>query len=147
MLRRFAPTIWAPLALTTLAGAQSAVDFLYSNITDSTSTTVPREYSDAIVVWNRGGGTPVQRPLAQETHTTSSGASTRTGSVRKMKVRSILGFPNVVWHDIIADATVADAILDRLIHNAYRIELQGESLRRRQAPDAASGSKPSEKTE
>lgn len=56
-------------------------------------------------------------------------------------------FPVSQWHEIIADATVADAILDRLIHNAYRIELQGESLRRRQAPDAASGSKPSEKTE
>ena len=32
---------------------------------------------------------------------------------------------------LIADATVADAILDRLIHNAYRFELKGESLRKR----------------
>lgn len=34
------------------------------------------------------------------------------------------------WHDIIGDPTYADAILDRLSHNAHRIELSGESLRR-----------------
>ena len=34
------------------------------------------------------------------------------------------------WHEIIGDPTYADAILDRLIHNAHRIELTGESLRR-----------------
>lgn len=32
------------------------------------------------------------------------------------------------------EPTLADAILDRIIHNAYRIELAGESLRKRQAP-------------
>jgi DNA replication protein DnaC len=35
------------------------------------------------------------------------------------------------WHDIIADPTYADAILDRLLHNAHRIELAGDSLRRK----------------
>jgi DNA replication protein DnaC len=40
-------------------------------------------------------------------------------------------FPVDQWHELIADATVADAILDRLIHNAYRFELKGESLRKR----------------
>lgn len=39
-------------------------------------------------------------------------------------------FPVSQWHEVIADPTVADAILDRLVHNAYRIELQGESLRK-----------------
>ena len=34
------------------------------------------------------------------------------------------------WHEVIADPTYADAILDRLVHNAHRIELSGESLRR-----------------
>jgi DNA replication protein DnaC len=43
-------------------------------------------------------------------------------------------FPVDQWHQIIADATVADAILDRLVHNAYRIELKGESLRKHHAP-------------
>ncbi|WP_229687638.1 ATP-binding protein, partial [Pseudomonas avellanae] len=31
----------------------------------------------------------------------------------------------------IGDPTLGDAILDRLVHNAYRIELKGESMRRR----------------
>ena len=34
------------------------------------------------------------------------------------------------WYDLIGDKTVADAILDRLVHNALRIELHGESLRK-----------------
>jgi len=34
------------------------------------------------------------------------------------------------WHDVIADPTLGDAILDRIIHNAHRIELKGDSLRR-----------------
>ncbi len=34
------------------------------------------------------------------------------------------------WHQLIGDATLADAILDRLVHNAYRIDLDGESMRR-----------------
>ena len=34
------------------------------------------------------------------------------------------------WYDLIGDKTVADAILDRLVHNALRIELKGESLRK-----------------
>jgi DNA replication protein DnaC len=35
------------------------------------------------------------------------------------------------WHDLIGEQTVADAILDRIIHNAHRVELKGDSLRRR----------------
>ena len=35
------------------------------------------------------------------------------------------------WHEVLGEPTVADAILDRLVHGAYRIELQGDSLRRR----------------
>ena len=36
------------------------------------------------------------------------------------------------WFDIIGEATIADAILDRLIHSAYKINLSGESLRKKQ---------------
>jgi len=39
-------------------------------------------------------------------------------------------FPVNQWHELIGDATVADAILDRLVHNAYRLELKGESRRK-----------------
>src|SRR6516165_8439853 len=35
------------------------------------------------------------------------------------------------WYDIIGNSTLADAILDRIVHNAYRIELRGETLRDR----------------
>ena len=38
-------------------------------------------------------------------------------------------FPPDTWHDCVGDPTVADAILDRLIHNAYRVDLTGESMR------------------
>jgi hypothetical protein len=34
------------------------------------------------------------------------------------------------WHDVIADPTIADAVLDRIIHNAYRLELKGDSMRK-----------------
>lgn len=35
------------------------------------------------------------------------------------------------WHRYLEDPTLADAILDRVVHNAYRIELKGESMRKR----------------
>jgi len=37
------------------------------------------------------------------------------------------------WHDIIGEPTLADAILDRIIHNAHTITLKGESMRKRKA--------------
>ena len=37
------------------------------------------------------------------------------------------------WHELIGDPTLADAILDRLIHNSHRVPLKGESLRKKQA--------------
>ena len=37
------------------------------------------------------------------------------------------------WHELMGDPTVADALLDRLVHQAYRIELKGESMRKSQA--------------
>jgi DNA replication protein DnaC len=47
--------------------------------------------------------------------------------------------PNPVdkWHALIGDPTYADAILDRIIHNAYRINLTGHSLRRERSNKAA----------
>src|SRR5208283_756200 len=35
------------------------------------------------------------------------------------------------WHDAMQDPTLADAILDRLVHNAYKVELKGESMRKK----------------
>jgi DNA replication protein DnaC len=38
--------------------------------------------------------------------------------------------PVETWHEVIGEPTFADAILDRLVHNAYRIALDGPSLRK-----------------
>jgi DNA replication protein DnaC len=38
------------------------------------------------------------------------------------------------WHTYLGQATLADAILDRLVHNAYKIELKGESMRKMTRP-------------
>ena len=45
-------------------------------------------------------------------------------------------FPISQWHEVIADPTVADAILDRLVHNAYQLELKGDSLCKNPTPPA-----------
>jgi len=37
--------------------------------------------------------------------------------------------PVARWHEQIGDPTVADGILDRLVHNAHRIEMRGDSMR------------------
>jgi DNA replication protein DnaC len=38
--------------------------------------------------------------------------------------------PIDAWHDVIGEPTFADAILDRLVHNAYRVKLEGQSMRK-----------------
>ena len=38
--------------------------------------------------------------------------------------------PPEKWHHSIGDPTLADAILDRLVHNAYKLNLKGESMRK-----------------
>ena len=39
-------------------------------------------------------------------------------------------FAVTTWHELIGNPTAADAILDRLVHHAHRIELKGESMRK-----------------
>lgn len=41
--------------------------------------------------------------------------------------------PVAFWYEMIGEKTIADAILDRLVHNAQRIEMKGESLRKKQS--------------
>lgn len=48
------------------------------------------------------------------------------------------------WHDMIGEPTIADAILDRIVHNAHRIDLKGDSMRRK---DQNVNLTPSENTE
>jgi DNA replication protein DnaC len=42
--------------------------------------------------------------------------------------------PVANWHAQIGDPTIADSILDRIVHNAHRFELKGESMRRKRGP-------------
>ena len=42
--------------------------------------------------------------------------------------------PVANWHEYLGDPTIADAILDRLVHNAHTITLKGESMRKRNKP-------------
>lgn len=46
------------------------------------------------------------------------------------------------WHDLIGDPTLADAIPDRVIHNAHRIQLRGEPLRKKRAKENAMAWRP-----
>ena len=39
--------------------------------------------------------------------------------------------PVAMWYDAFGDKTIADAVLDRIVHNAHRIEMTGEFLRKR----------------
>jgi DNA replication protein DnaC len=51
----------------------------------------------------------------------------------RYKIRSTIvvsQIPIDKWHDIIANSTIADAILDRLVHNAYKIDMKGGSMRK-----------------
>jgi len=43
------------------------------------------------------------------------------------------------WHDAFGDPTLADAFLDRLVNNAYRLELEGESMRAADCPPELQG--------
>ena len=43
------------------------------------------------------------------------------------------------WPEVIGEPTIADAVLDRIVHNAYRIDLKGESQRKRNRPPPLDG--------
>jgi DNA replication protein DnaC len=61
------------------------------------------------------------------------------GGLRSTIVTSQLPVAN--WHEAIGDATIADAVLDRLLEHAHRIELSGESMRRTTTSTATSATK------
>lgn len=51
-------------------------------------------------------------------------------------------FPMNTWHGLLGGKTVADAVMDRLIHSSYPIELTGESMRKQHVPPIKKESKP-----
>jgi DNA replication protein DnaC len=59
----------------------------------------------------------------------------------RYQVRSLIltsQLPVARWHEQIGDPTVADGILDRLVHKAQRIEMRGDSMRKNRAKASAS---------
>ena len=59
----------------------------------------------------------------------------------KLKKRSTIltsQLPVARWHEQIGDPTAADGILDRLVHNAHRIEMRGDSMRKKRGPQPSS---------
>jgi len=57
----------------------------------------------------------------------------RTGSTSTLITSQL---PTDRWHDHVGEPTIADAIMDRLIHNAHQIQLKGGSMRKKQKLDA-----------
>jgi len=47
--------------------------------------------------------------------------------------------PVAQWHDMIGEPTIADAILDRIVHNAHRVNLEGDSMRKRKSTSHLTG--------
>ena len=47
--------------------------------------------------------------------------------------------PVAQWHHMIGEPTIADAILDRIIHNAHRITIEDDSMRRQKTPTHLTG--------
>jgi len=79
--------------------------------------------ADVLVLDDLGLGTPTDAQL----HDLLEIVEDRYGR-RSTVITSQL--PVKKWHDWLSDPTLADAILDRLVHNAHRIELKGGSLRK-----------------
>ena len=52
--------------------------------------------------------------------------------------------PVPTWHDVIGEPTLGDAILDRIVHNAYRLELDGPSMRKIKAEVTKPAAQPAE---
>jgi len=50
-------------------------------------------------------------------------------------------YPVTAWHDLIGNPTIADALLDRLVHGAYRIDFTGESMRKLRAREASTSNR------
>jgi DNA replication protein DnaC len=53
--------------------------------------------------------------------------------------------PVKLWHETIGNETLADAILDRLVHNSHRLEIKGESMRKTRSKDAKTKNATNEK--
>ena len=60
----------------------------------------------------------------------------RRGSPRPGSILITSQLPVASWHEVIGEPTLADAFLDRIVHNAFRLELDGPSMRKLKTGEA-----------
>jgi DNA replication protein DnaC len=82
--------------------------------------------ADVLVIDDLGLGSPKEA----ERHDLLEVLEDRYGKLSTVVTSQL---PVAKWHEWIGDPTVADAILDRLVHNAYKLELRGNSRRKEKA--------------
>ena len=82
--------------------------------------------ADLLVLDDLGLGTPKEA----ERHDLLEVLEDRYGKLSTVVTSQL---PIAKWHEWIGDPTVADAVLDRLVHNAYKLELRGNSRRKEKA--------------
>jgi hypothetical protein len=87
--------------------------------------------------WPRPGRTSETTPARRTSRSTSASPSSSTPSTSPARITAqpratviASQLPFASWCDVIGGPTQADAILDRVIHNAYKIALKGESRRK-----------------
>ena len=80
-------------------------------------------------------------PLMQEETVENKASAPERFSVAQSMWLFVRTNPLADWHDRLGNATLSDAVMDRIIHNAYRLELSGESMRKRRSPLTYSGHK------
>jgi DNA replication protein DnaC len=83
---------------------------------------IPRLFSDLALARGDGRYARLMRAIVEDRY--GRGATLVTSQI-----------PVDRWHGLIGDPTLADAILDRIVHNAHRIQLRGESLRKKKAQE------------
>jgi DNA replication protein DnaC len=83
--------------------------------------------ADLLVLDDLGLGTPTER----QRHDLLEVMEDRYGRTSTVVTSQL---PVTKWHEWIADPTVADAVLDRLVHNAYKLDLKGPSKRKEKPP-------------
>jgi DNA replication protein DnaC len=63
---------------------------------------------------------------------------------RRKSILITAQLPVAQWHDMIGEPTIADAILDRIVHNAHRVNLEGDSMRKRKSTSHLTGAENNE---
>ena len=78
-----------------------------------------------LLILDDWGLTPMNAPQRRDLLEIIEDRNTRRSTIATSQL------PLDKWHDFIGDPTLADAILDRLVHSAYKFNLKGESMRKK----------------